>query len=580
PALDNWVMQPPWVLNLGQLSRADVLGRLRQAFGDSHPDLFRQGLYMIGTTTELPAWADESVIQFSNNLYFSAFTHNGVRAATMKGGYWDQNIRDPGDFLARNGGAPYVTAWDDLAAAAPGGGGELPIRHAYIESWNEYDEGTGIYSANTGDPVIAPANTSGNDDTWSSRNNPREYIDTTAAGAARFRGDAVRDAEFLWDDAPQQVDPGAPLRLQILVRNTGSAEWNEAGGYRLDQLATDTFVIGSGRHDVDDVAVETAKYGGAFRGRPVLFEVNGTAPQAEGNYLLNFRMAGEGERFGDTLTLPLTVGDPPQVGPCTANATTMCLENDRFEVTGTVVAQGNTVPLQMVALTPDTGFGWFLNDQNLEIFVKVLDGCAINRKFWVFLGGLTNLQVELQVRNTITGQVFTKTNPPRTNFQTESDTSFFDGCPANRGEVTEGSVTAEDFTRSATSEWAGLRGESQVAGANCTANATTRCLENGRFAVSGSVVAQGNTVPLQMVGLTPDTGFGWFLNDQNLEVFVKVLDGCAINDRFWVFLGGLTNLEVDLEVTNTITGQVFNKKNPARTNFLTESNTSFFEGCP
>ena len=114
---------------------------------------------------------------------------------------------------------------------------------------------------------------------------------------------------------------------------------------------------------------------------------------------------------------------------CTANATTMCLENDRFAVTGTVVAQGETKQLQMVGLTPDTGFGWFLNEQNLEIFVKVLDGCAINDRFWVFLGGLTNLQVELQVRNTITGQVFTKTNPPRTNFQTESDTSFFTGCP-------------------------------------------------------------------------------------------------------------------------------------------------------
>ncbi len=608
-ALNTWHMFEPWVVNRDQLSRNDVESRLRQAFASSHPTLFDSGVYMIATENNAPPWVDERIHQFSNTEYFSAFGGVGVRSATMKAGYWDQNIRDPGLFLARNGGGPYENAWDELVNESDGSPPGLgAIFHAYIESWNEYDEGTGIYAAVTDPPVIGPENNSGNDDTWSTGGNPREYIDTTARGAARFRQDTPRDAEFLWHDVPAQVEPGQPLTLRFLVRNAGTAEWNRGRAYRLEQFTTDSFVFGSGQHPIDDAAVETAKYGGAFRGRPVLFEVTGTAPATEGRYTFNWRMAGEGQRFGETLTTTVTVGDPPQVGPCVQDAATMCLENDRFEVTGTVVAQGETRTLQMVGLTADTGYGWFLNAQNLEVFVKVLDGCPINRKFWVFLGGLTDLQVELKVRNTITGQVFTKSNPARTNFQTESNTSFFDGCPAKPAAQVAQTVAAphafhdlatRDFgqARSALAESVALalsartapvgptgtrdlRLEAAATGATCTADATTMCLENNRFAVTGRVVAQGETRTLQMVALTADTGYGWFLNAQNLEIFVKVLDGCAINQRFWVFLGGLTDLEVNLEVRNTITGQVFTKSNPPSTNFRTESDTSFFTGCP
>ncbi|HRC87491.1 MAG TPA: hypothetical protein PK413_17980, partial [Thermoanaerobaculia bacterium] len=35
-------------------------------------------------------------------------------------------------------------------------------------------------------------------------------------------------------------------------------------------------------------------------------------------------------------------------------------------------------------LTPDSGAFWFFNDQNLELFVKVLDGTGLNGSFWVF----------------------------------------------------------------------------------------------------------------------------------------------------------------------------------------------------
>ena len=36
---------------------------------------------------------------------------------------------------------------------------------------------------------------------------------------------------------------------------------------------------------------------------------------------------------------------------------------------------------------------------------------------------------------------------------------------------------------------------------------------------------------------------------------IKVLDGCAINQHYWVFAGGLTDVGIDLEVIDTVSGQ-------------------------
>lgn len=57
------------------------------------------------------------------------------------------------------------------------------------------------------------------------------------------------------------------------------------------------------------------------------------------------------------------------------------------------------------------------------------------------------------------------------------------------------------------------------------------------------------------VQLTGDTGYFWFFNASNVELVVKVLDACHFG-RFWVFAGGLTNVDVDLTVTDTATGAV------------------------
>lgn len=47
---------------------------------------------------------------------------------------------------------------------------------------------------------------------------------------------------------------------------------------------------------------------------------------------------------------------------------------------------------------------------------------------------------------------------------------------------------------------------------------------------------------------TPDTGAFWFFHPGNLELFLKALDACSINGHYWLFVSGLTDVEVDLRV--------------------------------
>jgi hypothetical protein len=45
-----------------------------------------------------------------------------------------------------------------------------------------------------------------------------------------------------------------------------------------------------------------------------------------------------------------------------------------------------------------------------------------------------------------------------------------------------------------------------------------------------------------------DSGAFWFFHRDNWELLVKVLDGCAVNGHYWVFLAATTNVEFDLFV--------------------------------
>ena len=298
PILDTYVMNT--CVNIPSLTRADVSNRLARAFGAAHP-CFTNGFVMVSCVANPTlGFADEKVHQFEILGYYNEFLQNSIRSVQLKGGYWDQNIRNPGGFLPRAGGSNYISAWAKV--------NRNTTRRVYVESWNEYDEGTGIYAVTNAPPYIEPNSGNNNTDVWSATGDPLEYIRTTARGAATFNDTPAQDARILWHNIPATLTPGEPRIVSVIVRNTGDSSWTAAANYKLGQGDADTaFVIGK-RTLMDDTQDEIPFYSGIFRGRTKTFQVALTAPATPGTYTNHWRMLQESVTwFGGELVLPITV---------------------------------------------------------------------------------------------------------------------------------------------------------------------------------------------------------------------------------------------------------------------------------
>ncbi len=116
----------------------------------------------------------------------------------------------------------------------------------------------------------------------------------------------------------------------------------------------------------------------------------------------------------------------------------------------------------------------------------------------------------------------------------------------------------------------------------CTSSSTALCLTGSRFRVEATWrTPDGQTGPAQAFQLTPDSGYFWFFNAANAELFVKVRDACVpAYDRFWFFAAGLTNVRVDITVTDTKTGESKPYTNPLNRPFAPIQDTDAFATCP
>jgi hypothetical protein len=117
-------------------------------------------------------------------------------------------------------------------------------------------------------------------------------------------------------------------------------------------------------------------------------------------------------------------------GSCSPSPTVLCLNNNRFRVTAAWRTSGGTSGNgQAVPLTSDTGYFWFFGAENVEVILKVLNGCPVNQRYWVFASGLTDVNVEMTVIDTRTGSRRVYRNPQGTAFQPIQDTNAFATCP-------------------------------------------------------------------------------------------------------------------------------------------------------
>ena len=246
--------------------------------------------------------------------------------------------------------------------------------------------------------------------------------------------------------------------------------------------------------------------------------------------------------------------------PCVPDESTACLQEGRFLVRalwhapsrGYGVAQVKRVSSETAAFT-------FFSEDSIEVVVKVLDGCGLNGRYWVFAAGLTDVEVTLIVTDTVTGRVWSNVNPLGALHPAVLDTEAHAGCGASL----EASHSVERPAR--------LGGGAFVllpAGDPCAETGTCLSLASGRytmgvnFAGPNGIGGSGRALPLGDA-----SGAFWFFSDQNLEIVVKVIDVCATLDQFWFYAAGLTNLEVEIWVVDTLSGSTRTFRSPYGTPF-------------
>ncbi len=117
-------------------------------------------------------------------------------------------------------------------------------------------------------------------------------------------------------------------------------------------------------------------------------------------------------------------------GPCEASDTTLCLNGGRFrlEVKWKNFQGGEGVG-HAVPQTDDTGAFFWVDSQNIELAIKVLDGRANNDFFWVYYGALSNFEFTLAVKDTETGECKEYFNPPSTFASVGDIEAFHDPLP-------------------------------------------------------------------------------------------------------------------------------------------------------
>ncbi len=275
-------------------------------------------------------------------------------------------------------------------------------------------------------------------------------------------------------------------------------------------------------------------------------------------------------------------------GTCAAGATTLCIDDQpgdqRWQVTetfhttqgGGASGNGNAIPLASLGVSHG-GLFWFFGADNPEMLLKVLNACSINQHFWVFYAATTNVGFTVDVKDTHTGRSKSYTNHDGTAAPPVQDTAAFTcnaagdlapsyGAPAE--DEAGGSSPMERAQATASRAAAGrpeglaatAQGSAAAPAAGCAASATSVCID-GRFLVQtsfhtrqgGGRSGAGQAIGLQSLGVGQG-GLFWFFSQDNPEMLIKVIDGCALNQRFWVFYAAGTNVGFTVTVTDTQTG--------------------------
>ena len=460
---------------------------------------------------------------------------------------WIDNSSDEGGFEVQYREPPEISRWRRLVMLPANQESHVaPNRHDWdyrVVAWNA----AGVSASDavrTGSPSPEP---------------PPEPPTTSAGFAAAPAG--ASGVELTWTD--EWAEP---------VRGTLTIEARTARRSGWFQVASAPATAGA------------ARVSGLDRDTPYTFRLR-SGPDVSGN-------------------ASATTGEP--VSTCRSGSRYLCLRERRFEVRvhwSNPDRPGNhgagvAVPVE---ISDESGLFRFFDPANIELAVKVLDGRGINGTFWVFFGALTDVEYWITVEDTEGGGRRTYHNPPKTTcgqsdvaaFAAGASSSVASGASMESASATQrpgidqralgaaplGLEAKAAAGRAPTSPGIDLLAlqaipidleavESEAnGGGSCEPGDETLCLLNGRFAVGVRFVDPNAGVPgaAQVIPslTTAKTGFFWFFSPSNLELATKLLDGRPINGRFWFLYGGLSDVEYEITVTDTVTSAVKTYRNEA-----------------
>ncbi|MEO8196816.1 MAG: hypothetical protein ABI689_08850 [Thermoanaerobaculia bacterium] len=265
---------------------------------------------------------------------------------------------------------------------------------------------------------------------------------------------------------------------------------------------------------------------------------------------------------------------------CVPDATTLCLQGRKFAVQidwqkfDTTAGHGHATPL-----SSESGDFWFFDAGNNEAIIKIIDACSFNGNYWVFWDALSNVKMDLTIRDTVTNQILVYHNDLGFSPNGELNTSSVFRCDGT-GPAATHINTRTDLPAPGVPQLQKYDDPSQI-GACVAQGDGTACFQSGRFRVSGTWRDfTEHTGPAHVIPKNDQSGYLWFFNAANFEGLFKIIDGCGFNGHYWVFNAGLTNVEATLEIVDTRTGDVYIQRNNLGVDYPTNLDISTnFTGC-